>query len=139
MSSAPPDTSLRRLPNTTPTTPRITPLHDYRYIVTLRCPSHTPIPTIVGSAYDVSRRVAQRLYRLNSTTRHVLSYSCAQRAAPSTIQSTIWWSGCVDVSLVLPARGCLRVGGCRCTPLVPVVVFVGFTWTGRHVMRCGTR
>ena len=27
----------------------------YRYIV-LRCPSHTPIPTIVGSAYDTSRR-----------------------------------------------------------------------------------
>jgi hypothetical protein len=72
-------------------------------------------------------------YITSSTTRHVLSlsYSCAQRAAPSTIQSTIWWSERVDVSLVLPARGCLRgIGGCRCTPIT-VVVIVGYRWAGR--------
>ena len=125
---------VRRLPNVTPAIPRITPLRAYRYIV-LRCPSPTRYQR--SSAVPTIHHVASHT---DSTTRHVLiSYSCVQRAAPSTIQSTIWWSERVYVSLVLPARGCLRVGGCRCTPLVPVVVIVSFRWMGRPMMRGGMR
>ena len=70
-----------------------------------------------------------------STTRHVLSY------VRNNIQSAIWWSERVDVSLVLPAGGCLRgIGGCRCTPITPGVVLIyGLRWMGRRMIRGGTR
>ena len=71
--------------------------------------------------------------RLNNTARPLLLL-CATCSAPSTIQSTIWWSERVDVSLVLPARGCLRgIGGYRCTPIAPVVAIVGYRWAGRRM------
>ena len=89
---------VRRLPNVTPTTPRITPLRAYRCIV-FRCPSHAAIliiPTVVGSGLSRTSRPSPT----DSTTRHVRSLQRATSTTQSTMWWSIWWSERVDASLV---------------------------------------
>jgi hypothetical protein len=126
--------------------------HLHRYIVaspterdTYRT-THHAVARLPITSCCVAHRMPryQRSSAVPITIHHVACLQTQQHGTSSltcaTIQSTMmWWSERVDVSLVLPARGCLRVGGCRCTPLAPVVVIVGFTWTGRPMMRGGTR